>query len=185
MTNLFDLPTFGPGGSVNVVIEASRDTSAKCKYDRALAAFLYSRPLPRGLTYPFDWGFIPSTCAEDGDPLDAMVIHTAACPVGTVIRCRPAAVLLIHQTEGGKHMRNDRLLLTPIETATGDDKLLDRSLKRELEQFFKAAVLGRGKVLTYKGWGSARQAMGAVKKCAAMYEKSRLRISPEVHVLSR
>lgn len=169
MTNLFDLPTFGPGRSINVVIEASRGASAKCVFDEDLRAFRYSRPLPRGLNYPFDWGFIPSTCAEDGDPLDAMVIHSAACPVGTIIRCRPAAVLLTRQTEGGKHMRNDRLLLTPVETATGDDKLLSLALKRELEQFFKAAVLGRGKILTYKGWGGARQALAVVKQCATSH----------------
>src|SRR5688572_9033348 len=97
--NLLDIPAFGPGGSVHVVIEASRGASAKCAYDRKLEAFLYSRPLARGLTYPFDWGFIPSTCAEDGDPLDAMVIHTPSCPVGTVIRCRAAALLRVDQRQ--------------------------------------------------------------------------------------
>jgi inorganic pyrophosphatase len=170
--NLLDLPTFGPGGSVHVVIEASRGSSAKCTYDRSLGAFLYSRPLARGLTYPFDWGFIPSTCAEDGDPLDAMVIHTPICPVGTVIRCRPAALLRVDQRQHGERLRNDRLLLIPTELSTGDDKLLNRKLKKELEQFFCAAVLGRGKRLTYQGWTGAREALAAIRRAA---EESRRR----------
>ncbi|MGE4061788.1 MAG: inorganic diphosphatase [Rhodospirillaceae bacterium] len=164
MTNLFSLPTFGPGGSVQVVIEASRGSSAKCKFDPQLEAFLYSRPLPRGLTYPFDWGFIPSTCAEDGDPLDAMVVHSAVCPVGAVVRCRPLAMLKVSQRQESEVMRNDRILLTPIEAATGDDKLLGRGLKDELEQFFCSSVLGRGKKLTYEGWSSAAMARDAIKR---------------------
>jgi inorganic pyrophosphatase len=170
MANLFDLPTFGAGGSVNVVIEAAKNTSAKCKFDRTLGAFLYSRPLPRGLAYPFDWGFIPSTCAEDGDPLDAMVIHSETCPIGAVIRCRPAAVLQVHQTEAGQGLRNDRLLLTPIEVPSGEDSLLTRTVKKELEQFFKATVLGRGKTLRYRGWAGARVALSAIKRAAKLYE---------------
>jgi inorganic pyrophosphatase len=171
MANLFDLPTFGPGGAVNVVIEASKGTASKCKYDRDLGAFLYRRPLPRGLVYPFDWGFIPSTCAEDGDPLDAMVVHTAACPIGVVVRCRPALVLQVHQSQAGEDLRNDRVLMTPIETTSGDDELLGAKLKKELEQFFCGAVLGRGKVLKFKGWGNARLALAAIKKGASLYEQ--------------
>lgn len=170
MNNLFQLPAFGAGGSVHVVVEACRGTQAKCKFDPNLRAFVYSRPLPRGLTYPFDWGFIPSTCAEDGDPLDAMVVHSVACPVGTVVRCRPAGILRVNQKEGTERLRNDRLVMTPIETATGDEHLLSRALKKELEQFFKAAILGRGKTLTYKGWEGNKGALATIHKCAALYE---------------
>src|SRR5690242_20590439 len=105
MTNLFDLPTFGPGGSVNVVIEATKGTSSKCKFDRALGAFPYSRPLLLALFYTFNWGFTPSTCAEDCDPLNAMVIQSKTCPMGTIIRCRTAAILQVHQTEASEGMR--------------------------------------------------------------------------------
>lgn len=171
MANLYDLPSFGPGGSVHVVVEASRGTNVKCAYDRGLGAFVYSRPLPRGLTYPFDWGFIPSTCAEDGDPLDAMVIHSAACPVGTVIRCRPAALLQVHQTENGQHLRNDRLLMTPIEAASGDEGLFGRALKKELEQFFCGAVLGRGKTLRVKGWGSPARALSTIRQGGVLFSE--------------
>ena len=88
MANLEALPTFDAEGAVHVIVEAPRSSRVKCKYDSDLGAFVLGKPLPHGVTYPFDWGFIPSTKGEDGDPLDALVLHDAACPVGCVIACR-------------------------------------------------------------------------------------------------
>ena len=68
-------------------------------------------------------------------------------------------------------MRNDRLLFTPIETPTGEGSLLTRAVKKELEQFFKAAVLGRGKILHYKGWAGTRVAISEIKRAASMYKQ--------------
>ncbi|WP_246774062.1 inorganic diphosphatase [Bradyrhizobium diazoefficiens] len=50
-----------------------------------------------GLTYPYDWGFIPSTQAEDGDPLDVLIIHVSQTYPGVVLRCRPIGILEILQ----------------------------------------------------------------------------------------
>ncbi len=55
-----------------------------------------------GLTYPYDWGFIPSTKAEDGDPLDVLVIHDAQTYPGVVLRCRPVGILEVEQKKKGK-----------------------------------------------------------------------------------
>ncbi|MBZ4415505.1 inorganic diphosphatase [Myxococcus sp. RHSTA-1-4] len=71
-TDLTRLPLRGQQGSFHVVVESPRGSTVKLKYDTALQAFSISRPLTRGLRYPFDWGFIPSTKGPDGDPLDAM-----------------------------------------------------------------------------------------------------------------
>jgi hypothetical protein len=57
--------------------------AAKLKFDPELQSFAFSRPLPLGAAYPFDWGFIPSMLGEDGDPLDGMVVHDAALAPGT------------------------------------------------------------------------------------------------------
>lgn len=163
MAKLDKLPAL-QDGKVHVVVEASRGMTAKCKYDPRRGLFVLGKPLPHGLAYPFDWGFVPGTRAEDGDPLDALVLHDAACPVGCLIECDPLAVLEIEQQEKGKKkQRNDRFLLRPASDQTvSKDALTDR-MKRELEQFFEGVVLGQGKTLTLLGWKDDVAALRAIK----------------------
>jgi len=71
-----------------VAIETPRGSRAKFANDAKLEAFTLSKSLLVGLTYPHDWGFVPSTKAEDGDPLDIMVVHDAATTPGLVVTCR-------------------------------------------------------------------------------------------------
>ena len=68
MTNLAKIPSHDDDGNVHVVIETPRGGRAKLKYDPELKAFTLSKSLMLGLTYPYDWGFIPSTAGDDGDP---------------------------------------------------------------------------------------------------------------------
>ena len=164
MTNLESLPALGPGGLVNVVVEASRGMTAKCKYDPELGLFAFGKPLPHGLGYPVDWGFIPSTKGEDGDPLDALVLHDAACPGGCLIRCRAIAVLQIEQIEKGKRRRNDRFMLLPAaDKAAKEQRILTPKLKRELEGFFQGVVLGTGKTLRITGWRGPRGTLASIR----------------------
>jgi inorganic pyrophosphatase len=175
VTNLEHLPAFGTKARIHVVVETPRGATAKFKFDPKLQAFKYVRSLKGRLAYPFDWGFVPSTAAPDGDPLDAMVMHDDASIAGAVIPCRAIAVLEVEQTEKGQTFRNDRVLFVPsIETSPDD---LDtaarrlRMLKRKLEAFFKAAIVGTGKELKYLGWRDAATADAAVRKAAANFRK--------------
>src|SRR5579883_2187444 len=71
MTNLFKLPTWADKEHVYAVVETPRGSTCKLDFDPELKVFTLAKPLMAGLTYPYDWGFIPSTQAEDGDSLQA------------------------------------------------------------------------------------------------------------------
>ena len=71
------LPTRADGDCVNVIVESPRGSRLKFDFEPKLGTFTVGRPLPLGMSYPFDWGFIPSTRGADGDPVDAMILIDA------------------------------------------------------------------------------------------------------------
>src|SRR5262249_11212882 len=97
-------------GLVNVVIEAPRGSRNKYKYDERHGLFRLSKVLPLGACFPYDFGFIPSTRAEDGDPVDVLVLTEEPAFAGCVLPVRLLGVIEAEQTEGGKTVRNDRLV---------------------------------------------------------------------------
>src|SRR5438105_14829717 len=117
VTDIFTLPARSKTGAFHVVVESPRGSRVKIKYDPNLGAFTFSRPLVKGLSYPYDWGFIPGTAAPDGDPLDAMVFSDAPTFPGVVIECRALGVIRLKQnrkTAKGRE-RNARLIAIPIK----------------------------------------------------------------------
>jgi len=68
------------------MVESPRGSSVKFKYDPDDDVMVLSRPLPAGLAYPYDWGFVPSTRAADGDPLDAVIVWDGTSYPGVVVR---------------------------------------------------------------------------------------------------
>jgi inorganic pyrophosphatase len=82
------LRPFKEDGDLNMVVETPRGSSVKLRYDPKARVFTVSRALALGLSYPLDWGFIPGTEAEDGDPVDALAHNNRTFSPG---RCWPAA----------------------------------------------------------------------------------------------
>jgi inorganic pyrophosphatase len=170
MTNYPKLPTWADANHVYAVIETPRGSHAKLEFDPKLGVFTLAKPLLVGLTYPYDWGFIPSTKADDGDPLDVMVIHDAATYPGLVLRCKPIGVLEIEQTSRGKTERNDRLFVlpdrSPFEGDLGDIRHLPKRAIAELEKFFETTDALETKKLKFLGWHGPQKAIKAIKKAA-------------------
>jgi inorganic pyrophosphatase len=98
------------------VIESSRSARGKYAFDPELRAFTLKRLLPAGMSFPLDFGFVPSTEAEDGDPLDIMVLHDEPLPMGVVVEVRLIGVIEADQTEEGETKRNDRILAVATQS---------------------------------------------------------------------
>jgi inorganic pyrophosphatase len=170
--DLTKLPAFDEDGELRVVVEAPRGSGVKLKYEPDLGAFEYGKALPIGLTYPYDWGFVPGTLAEDGDPLDALVLTDVPSFPGVVIACRALGMLQLDQKdEEGKKKgreRNDRLVAVPIkakrfEEIENPDDFSDR-LREEIERFFLNTTFFSAKEPRVIGWKGPKYAKKKVRE---------------------
>jgi inorganic pyrophosphatase len=170
MPNLINLPSFSEDGDLHIVIETPRGSRVKFDYDPKLETFALAKSLLTGLTYPHDWGFVPSTKADDGDPIDVMVVHDGTTFPGIVLTCRLIGVLQIEQKSKGKVERNDRLFAVPrrshSEEALHDVRDLSAPIQQELEKFFIATDELEEKSLKVLGWKGPKVAMQAVEAAA-------------------
>jgi inorganic pyrophosphatase len=140
-SNLLFLPTWDKAsGCLNVIVETTKGSRMKLEYAPEEGLFELSKVLPRGIVFPFDFGFVPSTLGEDGDPLDVLVLLAESIPAGCKISARLIGVLEAEQTESAQVERNDRLIAVADECSEHDKigsvKDLDDYLIREIELFF-------------------------------------------------
>jgi len=98
------------------VIECGQGVRGKYAYEPKLEAFVLRRRLPAGMSFPADFGFVPATMAEDGDPLDIMVLHDEPLPMGVVVEVRLIGLIEAEKTENGTTVRDDRLLAVAVES---------------------------------------------------------------------
>jgi inorganic pyrophosphatase len=141
-TPIDHLPAFGADEQwVNVVVETPKGSRGKFKFDPQLGIFMLHHVLPLGSCFPFAFGFVPSTQAADGDPLDVLLLSEVEVATGIVVKARLIGIIEAEQTEiDGKVVRNDRLVAVPVGTLEDDpiaeiEELGDRTL-REFEAFF-------------------------------------------------
>jgi inorganic pyrophosphatase len=159
--NLLKIPTFASRDVFHVVVESPKGATLKLKYDPHLEAMSVSRPLPVGLTFPFDWGFVPSTRGPDGDPIDAFAMWDVPAFPGVVLPCRALGVLQIEQNavnfERSRRVRNDRVLALPVAARRESHwKSLDdipQRVRDECVQFVLTAASLEGKEPAVLGWG--------------------------------
>lgn len=156
-----EFPTFDAHGNVLVVVETPKGSPFKVHLDPKLGVFTYQRQL-RGLCYPHDWGFIPHTCAEDGDPLDALILHEESTWPGVVIPSVPLMVLKIRERAHASAAARDnsRILLAPVDSECSAP---EPARLRQLEDFFLS--VGRlTKDVWSEGWGDAEEAKALIER---------------------
>ena len=155
--------------TVNVIIETPRGSQHKYIYDESLKLFRLKKTLPLGMTFPFDFGFIPNTRAGDGDPLDVLVIMEQAAYAGCLVECRVIALLKANQREhNGDKLRNDRLVAVACASEIYADvnKLedLNEELATSIESFFVDYNKRDHKKFFPLTWKSAEAAFDLIKK---------------------
>lgn len=145
------------------VIETPKGRRNKFDYDSDIQAFTLGGLLPEGLSFPFDFGFVPSTLAQDGDPVDVMILMDEPAHVGCVLSVRLIGVIEAEQSEDGKTTENDRLIGVAVHSYSHEDIRsigeLNKSILDQVEEFFISYNKSRGKKFKVTGvHGPARAA---------------------------
>jgi inorganic pyrophosphatase len=123
-----------------VTIETPKGSRNKIKYDPASGEFKLSKVMPEGMMFPYDFGFVPATKAEDGDPLDVLVLTDEPLFPGCLVDCSLVGVIKAEQTEKRHANRNDRLIAVANQSLLYSDtktlKDLNPKVLEQIEDFF-------------------------------------------------
>ena len=154
-------------GTCRAIIETPKGCRNKFDYDPDSRLFTLGGLLPEGMMFPFDFGFIPSTLGEDGDPLDILVLMDAPAHVGCLIQVRIIGIITAEQSEDGKKESNDRLLGVAIHSYDHENlksiENVSKTLLDQLEAFFISYNKQRGKKFRVTGTGGPKKAIAFLR----------------------
>jgi inorganic pyrophosphatase len=163
-------------GDVRAVIETPKGSRNKYRYVTDCDCFELATALPEGMAFPFDFGFIPSTLGDDGDPLDVLVLMDSPVLGGCVLRCRLVGVIEAREKERGMHWeRNDRLIAVASHARTHEGvktlKQLRPHTMDDIKGFFVQYNKLHGKQFQIRGEHGPRKASKLIKIGSAAYKK--------------
>lgn len=169
------LPVFDPDDKsyVVVIVETPKGSRNKYAYSEAERVFSLTKVLPAGMDFPYDFGFVPSTRAGDGDPLDVLVLMDEPAFPGCRLSCRPIGVILGEQGKKKHAVRNDRLVCVEKGNHSYahlrhiDD--MGPKFEKELEEFFVNYHQLSGskyRIIAMKGPGEALRCIKACRRAA-------------------
>jgi inorganic pyrophosphatase len=154
--------------AVQVVIETPKGSRNKYAFDPEQRVFKLKRVLPAGMTFPYDFGFVPSTKAEDGDPVDVLVLMDEPAFPGCLLECRLIGVIEGEQEEDGKKERNDRIVAIEQSNHSFADisqiNDLGKQFLREIQMFFVNYHELQGKKFRVLGIRGPSQARKCIQK---------------------
>jgi inorganic pyrophosphatase len=175
---MIDLEPFDQeSGHVNAIIDTPKGSRNKFKYDEKIGMFKLGGALPVGSIFPFDFGYIPSTKAGDGDPLDILILMDDPAFVGCLVPAKLIGVIEAEQTEDHETMRNDRLIAVAADSRNhsqvrflGD---LNSNLVYEIERFFISYNETKGKKFEILGRFGPDRASALIDAAVRKFKKSR------------
>jgi len=149
--------------TVMMMVESPKGFNQKFEYEPEEKRFRLTKILPAGMVFPFDFGMIPGTKGEDGDPLDVIVIDERGTFPGCMLEARIVGALHAEQTErDGITMRNDRFIGIPVVSQlfpqVNDLEQLPDNILNQLEHFFRNYNEQAGKQFKVKARLSAAEA---------------------------
>jgi inorganic pyrophosphatase len=163
--DLRQLPASPAPGLVNIVVEIPAGSRNKYEYNATAGVMALDRVLHSSVRYPFDYGFVPNTLAEDGAPLDAMVIMEEPTFAGCLIRARPIGIL--DMVDSGAH--DGKLLCIPEAGFRHRDIRSIRQIApnqlEEVAEFFRTYKNMEGRVTTIQGWLDADAVEALLQRC--------------------
>jgi inorganic pyrophosphatase len=153
---------------VHVVIETPAGSRNKFAFDAEKKIFVVKKTLPAGMVFPYDFGFVPRTIAEDGDPTDVLLLMDEPAFPGVLVAARLVGVIEGEQTGEGEKIRNDRLVAVADATYRYANirklKDLPREWIKQLETFFVNYHELEGKRYELLGTKGASAALRLIKE---------------------
>lgn len=161
-------PIRKPEGVLQVVVETPKGSRNKFAFDPDQKVFALKAILPEGMSFPYDFGFLPQTIAPDGDPLDVLLLMDEPAYPGVVVHSRLIGVIEGEQIEGKKKNRNDRLLAVAEASQRYQDIRkqtdLPKRFMKELEEFFVNYHRLQGREYRLLGCKDADEAESLIKE---------------------
>lgn len=163
--DLSRIPAQPKAGLINVLIEIPAGSKNKYEFDKDLNAMALDRVLYASVMYPFDYGFVPNTLADDGDPLDGMVMMDQPTFPGCVIAARPIGML--EMIDGGD--RDEKILCVPDKdpryAQIKSIKDVPQHRLDEVAEFFATYKNLEKKAVEILGWKDVDAVMPLVEQC--------------------
>ena len=153
--------------TIDVVIETPKGNKYKYKFEPETNRFKVKKLLPAGLAFPYDFGFIPGTKGDDGDPLDVMLFFEDSFPQGSVVECIIIGAIKAKQSSEDETVRNDRIIAVPAMTADEENEMeledISKNKIKEIENFFTYYNKMEGKEFKSLGILKAKETWKLIK----------------------
>jgi inorganic pyrophosphatase len=152
---------------INVLIEIPKDSNIKYELDKESGAVMVDRFLYTAMNYPFNYGFVPGTLADDGDPLDVLVLSEYSVVPASVIPSKAIGLLEMEDEAGidTKIIAVPKEKIDPVFGAYNDIEEIPAAIKEKIKHFFENyKTLEPGKWVKVKNWQGREVALKAIEK---------------------